>query len=152
MTYYQKVLQAGEKVKYIGHLHWICYSYAIVFAIVSVCAIIFSLNPAHRVETPPILLAVPMFLACVTWFSAWFRRVTTEIVVTDQRIIHKTGWIARQTQEMNITKVETVDVNQGITGRILGYGAIGIRGIGGSWEPLRRIASPLALRNAIMVG
>ena len=77
---------------------------------------------------------------------------TTEIVVTDKRIIHKIGWIARHTEEMNITKVETVDVNQGIAGRIFGFGAVLIKGIGGSWEPLRHIALPLELRNAIIVG
>lgn len=91
-------------------------------------------------------------LTIISFARCWFVRVTTEIVVTDKRIIHKVGWIARRTEEMNITKVETVDVDQGVVGRILGFGTVLIRGIGGSWEPLRRLASPLELRNAIIVG
>lgn len=84
--------------------------------------------------------------------KAWFRRVTTEIVVTDKRIIYKRGWIARRTVEMNITKVETVDVRQSVMGRLLGFGTVLIRGTGSSWEPLTWVASPLTLRNAIVVG
>jgi uncharacterized membrane protein YdbT with pleckstrin-like domain len=91
-------------------------------------------------------------LALVAFLGAWFVRVSTEIVVTDKRIIHKVGWIARRTEEINITKVETVDVAQGIVGRIFDFGTVLIKGIGGSWEPLRRVASPLQLRNAIIVG
>jgi uncharacterized membrane protein YdbT with pleckstrin-like domain len=93
-----------------------------------------------------------LVLALLSFLRAWFIRVTTEIVVTDKRIIHKIGFIARRTEEINITKVETVDVTQDITGRIFGFGTVLIRGIGGSWEPLRRVSSPLQLRNAIIVG
>ncbi len=98
------------------------------------------------------LLEFWRFWPVVSFLSAWFVRVTTEIVVTDKRIIHKVGWIARRTEEINITKVETVDVAQGIVGRIFDFGTVLIKGIGGSWEPLRRVASPLQLRNAIIVG
>jgi uncharacterized membrane protein YdbT with pleckstrin-like domain len=96
--------------------------------------------------------ALFLLLAVVSFVRSWFVRVNTEIVVTDKRIIHKVGWIARRTEEINITKVETVDVRQGIAGRIFDYGTVGIIGIGASWEPLRRVASPLELRNAIIVG
>ena len=91
-------------------------------------------------------------LSFLSFLSSWFERATTEIVVTDKRIIHKRGWIARRTEEMNITKVETVDVAQNVAGRMLNYGTVLIRGTGGSWEPLRRVAAPLTLRNAIIVG
>jgi uncharacterized membrane protein YdbT with pleckstrin-like domain len=91
-------------------------------------------------------------LALLSCLRSWFVRVTTEIVVTDKRVIHKVGWIARHTEEINVSKVETVDVTQGVLERVLGSGTVLIRGIGGSWEPLRRVASPLRLRNAIIVG
>ena len=91
-------------------------------------------------------------MTVISFLHPWFVRTTTEIVVTDKRIIHKVGWIARQTKEMNMTKVETVEVEQGFVGRILGFGTVLIIGIGASWEPLVYVASPLELRNAIMIG
>ena len=53
---------------------------------------------------------------------------------------------------MNISKVDTVDVEQSVLGRMLNYGTVLVRGTGESLEPLRHVASPLALRNAITVG
>jgi uncharacterized membrane protein YdbT with pleckstrin-like domain len=82
-------------------------------------------------------------------FSAWLKQWTTEIAVTDRRVIYKTGLVSRRTVEMNMDKVESVDVTQDIFGRIFNYGTVLIRGTGASLEPLTTIATPLALRNAI---
>ena len=77
------------------------------------------------------------------------RQFTTEIAVTDRRIIYKTGFIARHTAEMNMHRVETVAVEQGIFGRMLNYGLVHIRGTGAGIENLTKVADPLALRSAI---
>jgi uncharacterized membrane protein YdbT with pleckstrin-like domain len=153
MSYYAKVLQADEQVRYLGKLHWTIYRNSIVLGILTVIVGIYalSLEQDHR----PIVLVgagILALLTIVSFLGRWFVRVTTEIVVTDKRVIHKTGWIARRTEEINISKVETVDVTQGVLDRIVDSGTVLIRGIGGSWEPLRRVASPLQLRNAIIVG
>jgi uncharacterized membrane protein YdbT with pleckstrin-like domain len=82
-------------------------------------------------------------------FSAWFRRWTTEIDVTDRRIVYKRGFIRRHTVEMNMDKVESVDVDQSILGRMLNYGDITIRGTGVGIEPLHNIDAPLEFRNQV---
>lgn len=153
MAYYVKVLRPDEIVKYTGRLHWIIYKNSIVLSVIFFLSLVIYFNQTEDQKSVMFFASVVFLLLTVMSFvHSWFVRITTEIVVTDKRIIHKTGRIARRTEEMNITKVETVDVSQGIGGRILGFGTVGIKGIGGSWEPLRRIAAPIALRNAIMVG
>ena len=82
-------------------------------------------------------------------FGAWFRRWTTEIDVTDRRIVYKRGFIRRHTVEMNMDKVESVDVDQSILGRMLNYGDITIRGTGVGIEPLNNIDAPLEFRNQV---
>ena len=77
--------------------------------------------------------------------SAWI----TEFAVTDRRVIYKCGFISRHTVEMNMDKIESVDVDQSLLGRMLNYGTIHVLGTGEGIESLRRIAAPLALRNAI---
>jgi len=72
--------------------------------------------------------------------------------VTNQRVLYKSGIVTRHTTEMNISKIETVDVVQGIGGRLLNYGTLLIRGTGETLEPLRQVMAPLTLRNAIAVG
>ena len=64
-------------------------------------------------------------------------------------MIYKRGFISRHTVEMNMDKVETVDVDQSFMGRLLDYGTIHVLGTGQGIESLRRVAQPLALRNAI---
>ncbi|HEY4173743.1 MAG TPA: PH domain-containing protein [Rhodopila sp.] len=153
MAYYTKVLQADETVRYLGGLHWTIYRNAILLAVVAVAALIACLAVSGDQKFIALIVAgLFLLLAVVSFVGAWFVRFSTEIVVTDKRIIHKVGWIVRRTEEMNVTKVETVDVSQGIGGRIFDYGTVAIRGVGGGWEPLRRVGSPLELRNAIVVG
>jgi uncharacterized membrane protein YdbT with pleckstrin-like domain len=91
-----------------------------------------------------------LLLALGSLLSALIRRGSTEIVVTDRRIIFKEGVLRRRTMEMNMNKVETVDVVQTIAGRILNFGAVLIRGVGSSYEPIGMVADPLALRTAIV--
>ena len=72
--------------------------------------------------------------------------LTSEFAVTNKRIIIKVGFISRRTLELNLSKVESVTVNQSILGRILGYGTIIVIGTGGTKEPFGDIAAPLEFR------
>jgi uncharacterized membrane protein YdbT with pleckstrin-like domain len=80
---------------------------------------------------------------------AWLRRVTTELAITDLRVIYKAGLFRRHTLEMNRSRIESVDVDQSLLGRIFGYGTVTVRGTGGSLEPLRNIRDPIGFRNHI---
>ncbi len=73
-------------------------------------------------------------------------RWADEFVITNKRIICKTGLFSRRTLEMNLNKIESVNVDQGIMGRILGYGTITIIGTGGTRESFPDIARPVEFR------
>ena len=157
MSYVDSVLQPGERVKMTGRLHWIVYWHAIVFLVLTI------ITAAASVAMPWMVFVSAAFaVLCVIAFCyAWFIRWITEIAVTDRRIIYKRGFITRHTEEMNMDKVTSVDVDQSILGRVLDYGTVHVIGMGGvpevteqdrphdGIEHLHRIASPLALRNAI---
>jgi uncharacterized membrane protein YdbT with pleckstrin-like domain len=95
-------------------------------------------------------LAAVAGLAALYWTAtAWFHRWTTETDVTNMRVVHKTGFIKRRTFEMALDKIESVDVNQSILGRLLNYGDVTVNGVGEGRETIRTIASPLAFRSSI---
>ena len=73
-------------------------------------------------------------------------RVTSEFAITNKRIIIKVGLVSRRTLEMNLGKVESVNVDQSILGRILGYGTIIVIGTGGTKELFSDICAPLEFR------
>jgi hypothetical protein len=73
-------------------------------------------------------------------------RLTTELVITNRRIIAKWGLVRRSTMELNLSKIESIRVEQGLFARLLNYGDILVIGTGGSNEPIPRISRPLEFR------
>jgi uncharacterized membrane protein YdbT with pleckstrin-like domain len=82
------------------------------------------------------------------WIAPFIQRATSEFAITTKRVIIKEGLIARRTLEMNLSKIETVNVDQSIMGRILNYGSITIIGTGGTHEVFNNIAHPMQFRKA----
>jgi len=81
--------------------------------------------------------------------GAWIRQWASEFAVTNKRVIVKVGLISRRTIEINMSKVESVEVNQDIFARLFNYGTIVVIGTGGTKEPFDLIDDPLAFRRAV---
>ncbi len=154
MAYYTKVLQPGEQVRVIGRLHWSIYLRGLLVVAIALAVLVGSQrlpDPIWQQYARRGSAAIGA-LGLLLLFGAWVRRRATEIVVTDQRVIFKRGLFARHSVEMNVGKIETVDVEQGVGGRIWGYGTLLIHGTGSGFEPLVGIGAPLLIRNAIITG
>jgi len=149
--YIDDIVQPGEKVLFSTNAHWIFYFPAIVAWIVSVALLVLSrMTVSEGVILLCLSASAVVALAALYWtLKAWFHRWTTETDVTNLRVVHKEGFIKRRTFEMSLDKVESVDVNQSIPGRILNYGDVTILGVGEGKETITTIASPLAFRNYI---
>ncbi|WP_407186740.1 PH domain-containing protein [Bradyrhizobium centrosematis] len=149
--YIDEILQPGERVLYSTNAHWIFYFPAILAWIATLALLI--LSRQSTVDWLVLLClgaAALAALAALYWtIKGWFHRFTTETDVTNLRVVHKTGFIKRRTFEMALDKVESVDVDQTILGRILNYGDVTIRGVGEGIETIKTIASPLAFRSSI---
>ena len=97
------------------------------------------------------LVLLPAFgLGLIFWVVAYVRIKSTEVAVTTKRLIVKHGFIRRNTMEINIGKVESIQVDQGLMGRMLNYGTLVISGTGTSHAPIAGITEPLAFRKAFM--
>src|SRR6201995_4217234 len=147
--YIDDILQPGEKVLYSTNAHWIFYLPAIAAWIV-----VLALGAASVAVPPMAVLALPaaaVIAVVALYFTVrgWFHRLTTETDVTDRRVVHKTGFIKRATFEIALDKIESVDVEQTILGRIFNFGDVTIMGVGEGKQTISTIASPLAFRSAI---
>jgi uncharacterized membrane protein YdbT with pleckstrin-like domain len=155
MRYVARVLQPGETVVYTTKLHWFTYLWAIFLII---AGIILAIVGLYTTDNQNISLAfwiaalIFVLLALSSALRAFIRRATTELAVTDQRVIYKTGLLARHTLEMNRGRVESVMVDQTFLGRIFGYGTVTVRGVGSAFEPIRGISDPLTFRTHITTG
>ena len=152
MGYVDSILEPGERVNFRTTLSWTLYFPAIGFAIAAAAAFVLTLMIPALAAGGLILVGLFALVAILAAFRAWFRRWTTEIAVTDRRVVLKRGFIRRHTVEMNMQKVESVDVDQTQVGRLLDYGSVTIRGVGSTFERLDMVDAPLRLRSTITAG
>lgn len=128
-SYVEGALVSGEKIVHIGHVSKWSLWHLIVFGVL--------LLPAFGAGL--ILLGI-----------AYVRYKSVELAVTTKRVIVKHGFIRRQTVEMNLNRVESVQVEQGVMGRLLDFGTLLIAGTGSSHAPLSGIADPMGFRKAFI--
>ena len=104
-------------------------------------------------QFPLLLLGVVtlvIVVGLVFLVMAWIRVRSTELAITNRRVIAKSGFVKRHTVEINLDKVEALKVEQGVWGRVLNFGTIFISGAGTSVAPIRDIADPLVFRRKFM--
>lgn len=128
-SYIESTLIADERILYAGHIS----AWTLTWLIL------------------PGVLLVPAFgLGLILLGVAWVKYKTTELAITNKRVIAKFGFISRRTVEININKVESLQVEQGVLGRIFNYGTLLISGTGDSQAPILGISKPLEFRKAFM--
>ncbi len=97
------------------------------------------------------ILLLPLYgIGLILLAMAFIRYKTTELAFTNKRVIAKFGFISRQTVELYIPKVESIQVHQGILGRIFNYGSLIISGAGNPQAPIPGISDPMAFRRGFM--
>ena len=128
MGYLEESLAPGEAVVAHFDLHWTAKWRLIVF----------------------LLLAIPTFgIALLAAIYEWIRLRSIEQGVTNRRVVRKTGIVSRQTEELRLASIETIDLHQTAWGRIFGFGDIVLTGRGESSMIFGRLARPLEAKRAI---
>jgi hypothetical protein len=148
-SYTTATLQANERPLHHTTIHWMALMGSIFGAGLALIFIgpiaMFASWKGFHVAWVLFLIPVGILLAAAVGVK------TSELVITDRRVLIKVGFIRRHTFEMFISKIESVAVYQGMMGRIFNYGTVEIRGTGGSAESFATIAAPLQFRDAIQL-
>lgn len=128
MSYIQDSLSSGEKVEHIFKLHWIAWIPMVTWIVLGVVTL------------------------GLTWLIALYEFLRLKFLeqgVTNKRVILKKGIISLQTEEMKLNSVETVEINQGILGRIFGFGTVKVTGRGISDVVFKAIDDPMSVKRHI---
>jgi uncharacterized membrane protein YdbT with pleckstrin-like domain len=100
-----------------------------------------------------VILIATVFLSpvgIILLVIAALRIRSTELAVTNKRVIAKFGLIRRNTVELRLDRIEGLRVNQGILGRIFNYGSVVVSGTGGTQEPIPAISRPMDFRRVCL--
>jgi uncharacterized membrane protein YdbT with pleckstrin-like domain len=126
MSYVTKHIGQDDRVSYIAHKHWIVY-----------------VTPALLVFLYGI--GIPLLLV------AWLSKRGTELAVTNKKVIGKWGIVSRSTIEQRLEKVDSIQVHQGILGRMLNYGTVTVHGSGMTSTPIPMISDPIQFRKQVEI-
>ena len=152
MAYLDTLLQPGESILARSRPHWIILLAPIaeVIAAVIVAMATFVVLPHGQLALLGYGIAVILGVGgALHLIARALTRSTTEYGVTNMRVVQKRGIVSLHTIEMNLDKVESVDVDQSLIGRMFGFGTVAIHGVGSRWDPIIGIEDPLGFRSAI---
>ena len=127
-SYVDCALTNNEKVVYLGHTSLWPMGWWIFFGI----------------------LLTPVVVGLIILLSVYIKYKITELAITNKRVISKVGLISRRTIEMNLQKIESIQVDQSVMGRIFNYGSLVISGGGTPQAPIPGISNPMEFRKAFI--
>ena len=142
MSYIQNNLQAGEEIKYKADIHWYIFAYPVILLL---------LSAFFSSAQTGLFYYVSIFLLLSGLFQLIKRillKMGAEYVVTNKKVILKSGILNRDALELVLNKFEGIRINQSLMGRMLGFGSIVVT-TGGVTNKFDFITNPIKFRNEI---
>lgn len=154
-SYAKAQLVGGENIMAAARIHWIvflrplpylAFGSLLAWASIGMKATPDNVAPVALISIAASILILVALYVGLSSFIAW---ACTELVLTNRRVIAKFGFIRRKAVEMDMRRVEGINLDQSILGRILDYGSIEVRGTGGGISPIPGIASPGSFKRVL---
>jgi len=144
MGYVESNLLPNEQITYRAKLHWIIYGLPVTVFAIAILVLILGGG-----ATAAGAIAV---VAAVLLIPPWIRSTSSEFAITNRRVLIKVGLVRRHSLELLLQKIEGIGVDQGIIGRVLGFGTITVSGVGGTKEAFLMISNPMEFRRQVQAG
>jgi uncharacterized membrane protein YdbT with pleckstrin-like domain len=136
MSYVESNLVSGEQVVAFGKVHWYVYVPGAISVVLGIALL----------KMTGVLGGFLILAGLILLIRGWFHSFSTELAITNKRVIAKFGFIRRHTVELLHSKIEGFSVEQSIMGRIFNFGTVVVNGTGAGKTPIPRIAAPLDFR------
>ncbi len=156
MSYIKKTLMDHEELLYRIRPHWMTFTRTLLWTMLTLAIVIagqfIPVLHDHVGSLPRayfILGAITLCIALFCLVGNISTYISSEYGITTKRVLMKEGLLRRNTNEIFISKVESIKVSQSILGRILNYGSLEISGTGGNHEPFIQVPNPLKFREHV---
>lgn len=137
-SYIEENLARDERIIIKAQVSWLSQFWYLLFGILLIISGISQKNAFGVLLVGLILIAI-----------AAIHVLTTELALTNRRVIAKSGLIRRNTIELKVNRVESLGVSQGVLGRLFNFGSIVVKGTGGSHAPIPYISRPMEFRQQV---
>lgn len=150
MSFIEDNLISDEEIIYQTEISWFIYLTSIIWAALAVLVFTygkFALNMPSTFIT--IIALFLVIIAVVKFCNAFIHQACTEIGITNKRMVAKFGFIARETLEIPLNRIESVTIDQSVIERLTNCGTVAVHGTGQMLAPVKFIDSPLEFRNQL---
>jgi uncharacterized membrane protein YdbT with pleckstrin-like domain len=139
-------LLAGEQIVRRSRPHWIVFGGPLFLGLVGVAlGAVLQITQRDYWYVGAGVVGLALLLA----IGPALRYLSSEFAITDKRVVARLGLLQRRSLETLLSKIEAIEVEQDLTGRLLGYGTLVIIGTGGTRESIPRIPAPLEFRRQV---
>ncbi|MBR6355558.1 MAG: PH domain-containing protein [Alphaproteobacteria bacterium] len=146
MHYVAKHLSNNEEICYVAKIHWVDYFRVICYNIYYLLCVLFALAMSGNMVI--ILLMLVILLVGDLYFYLMHYHFL-EMVITNKRVVLKTGIISVHTEELIIKEIETIEIEQTFWGRILNYANIYFTGKGSSAVEFATVKNPSEIKQIV---
>lgn len=157
-NFIEETLLPNEQLIYYTRPHWIIFAptvgWIVLWAVITEIAAYFNVDKFTFVgnyEITSIFNIMALIIIVVYGMTAYKQYISSEYGITNKRVLFKMGLIARDTLEILLDKIESIQVYQTVPGRIFNYGSIIISGTGGTKDIFDNIPSPLLFRQKAQI-
>ena len=156
MSYVSRTLGTGETIEYEVEFHWLwtfsAYFFLVLFGGTGIIGSLLLYTEGETQNAIEVIMSVGtigLAVGLIIFLYMMIKKWTTERVLTNLRFVQKKGWIIRKTEEIRIDRMEEVNLNQSILGRIFDYGDVRISGMGVGHIFLKMIDDPLGYQKKL---
>jgi len=147
MSYIQQALGRDEEILHLFNLNK--YTLAIPYFLFTIAFGVLILGAISPGDISPLIYLGVAVITFIAGIVNVFQLKSLEYGVTTVKIIFKKGIIARDSDEIHNVAVETIELDQGIFGRLFGFGNVIIRGRGNSTITMENLDEPLKVKIAL---
>ncbi len=139
MGYVEKSLIEGEEIIFRQKMHWLVFTGSFLMFVLTVVLFIID----------EIAGLAGLLIFALVFLNELIAYLSSDYVITNKRVFIKEGFLKKKIREIQLHKIETMSVEQGILGQIFGYGTLKIIGSGGTPEVLKRLVKPVHFKKII---
>ena len=150
MKYIENTLIKDEKIIFSPKVHKIVYArpliFLSIFAILSLIGGFISSTTDGWIVSGVILSLVGVISFCSFIYDLLYYKFI-EMAITNKRVVIRTGIMSTSSEELQWNKIESIEIRQGILGRILNYGDIYFSGTGASFVRFADVQNPWKVKS-----
>ncbi len=131
-----------NNIVYQARLHWILFLWPVML----LCLGVFLGLTIQQLREVAIFF---MVFALLWGLMVWVKYRCSSLTIKKTHIILRTGMLVRNTLDIPLSKIESIDIRQSLLGSMLHYGSLVITGTGGSRQLVDHLSRPLTCRRHI---